>query len=305
MERMGTKAGTLIVVGGPTASGKSAAAVALAKHFGTEVVSADSRQFYHQLRIGAAPPTAEEMEGVPHHFVGHLGVEETMSAGGFARVAVRVIEDLLKEHGTAVLVGGSGLYIDAVLNGFDPMPLGDHRIRTELQERFRRDGLEPLLQRLAELDPAIMERIDQRNPHRVIRALEVCLSSGRPFSAQRSGNPEERPWKSLCLAMDLPREELYQRIDARFDGMMAAGLLEEARGLFPLRQLNALQTVGYRELFLHLAGELDLPGAVALAKQHTRNFAKRQLTWLRRSDAWNWVSPSDIPAMVRLVEDSA
>lgn len=297
--------GTLIVVGGPTASGKSAAAVALAKHFRTEVVSADSRQFYHQLRIGAAPPTEEEMQGVRHNFIGHLSVGETMSAGAYARVAVPVIEDLLARHGAAVLVGGSGLYIDAVINGFDPMPLGDHRIRTELQERFRRDGLEPLLQRLAELDPAIMERIDQRNPHRVIRALEVCLSSGRPYSAQRTGNAEERPWESVCLAMDLPREELYNRIDARFDAMMAAGLLDEARGLFPMRHLNALQTVGYRELFLHLAGELDLPAAVALAKQHTRNFAKRQLTWLRRSDAWNWVSPSDTAAMVRLVEERA
>lgn len=296
------QAGTLIVVGGPTASGKSAAAVALAKHFRTEVVSADSRQFYHQLRIGAASPTMEEMQGVRHHFVGHLSVEETMSAGAFARSAVPVIEDLLVERGTVVLVGGSGLYIDAVLNGFDPMPLGDHRIRTELQERFRRDGLDPLLQRLAELDPAIMERIDQRNPHRVIRALEVCLTSGRPYSAQRSGNAEERPWKSVCLAMDLPREELYRRIDARFDAMMTAGLLEEARSLFPFRHLNALQTVGYRELFLHMAGELDLASAVALAKQHTRNFAKRQLTWLRRSDAWNWVPPSDISAMAGLVE---
>lgn len=302
---MGPKAGRLIVVGGPTASGKSAAAVALAKHFATAVVSADSRQFYHQLRIGAAPPSVEEMQGVPHHFVGHLGVEETMSAGAYARVAVPVIEELLALHGTAVLVGGSGLYIDAVLNGFDPMPLGDHRIRTELQERFRRDGLEPLLQRLAELDPAIMERIDQRNPHRVIRALEVCLSSGRPYSAQRSGTVEDRPWKSVCMAMDLSREELYNRIDARFDAMMAAGLLDEARGLFPVRHLNALQTVGYRELFLHLAGELDLPAAVALAKQHTRNFAKRQLTWLRRNDVWNWVSPSDTAAMVRLVEGNA
>lgn len=301
---MGPKAGTLIVVGGPTASGKSAAAVALAKHFATEVVSADSRQFYHQLRIGAAPPIDEEMQGVRHHFVGHLGVEETMSAGAFARAAVPVVEDLLKQFGTAVLAGGSGLYIDAVLNGFDPMPLGDNRIRTELQERCRRDGLEPLLQRLAELDPAIMERIDQRNPHRIIRALEVCLSSGRPYSVQRIGHTEERPWKTVCLAMDLPREELYQRIDARFDAMMITGLLNEARELFPLRHLNALQTVGYRELFLHLAGELDLPAAVALAKQHTRNFAKRQLTWLRRSDAWNWVSPSDTGAMVRLVEAS-
>lgn len=294
--------GTLIVIGGPTASGKTSAAVALAKHFKTEVVSADARQFYHALRIGAALPSADEMHQVPHHFVGNLDVAEPMSSGAFERAAVPVIEDLLGKHGIAVLVGGSGLYIDAVLNGFDPMPFGDNRIRTELQDRFRKHGLEPLLERLAQLDPAIMERIDTHNPHRVIRALEVCLASGRPFSAQRSGHTKTRPWHTVRIAMQLPRAELYARIDARFDAMIKAGLVEEAEGLLAHRDLNALQTVGYKELFAHFDGEFSLTEAIAMAKQHTRNFAKRQMTWMRRNDDWHWIAPTDIAGMIAVVD---
>ena len=294
--------GTLIVIGGPTASGKTSVAVDLAKHYGTEVVSADARQFYRALRIGAAIPTADEMQGVKHHLIGHLDVTETMSAGAFERAAVPVIEELLSAHGKVVLVGGSGLYIDAVLNGLDPMPLGDNRIRTELQDRFRKHGLEPLLERLAQLDPAIMERIDIHNPHRVIRALEVCMASGRPFSAQRAGHAKVRSWRTVRIAMHVPRTELYARIDARFDAMIAAGLPEEARALLPQRELNALQTVGYREMFAHFSGELALDEAIALAKQHTRNFAKRQMTWLRRDEEWNWMAPSDVQGMIALVD---
>ena len=294
--------GPLIVVGGPTASGKTSVAVAIAKHYGTEVVSADARQFYHALCIGAAIPTAAEMQSVKHHFIGQLDVTETMSAGAFERAAVPMIEELLSAHGKVVLVGGSGLYIDAVLNGLDPMPLGDNRIRTELQDRFRKHGLEPLLERLAQLDPAIMERIDVHNPHRVIRALEVCMASGRPFSAQRAGQAKPRPWRTVRFAMHMPRTELYARIDARFDSMIAAGLVEEARALLPYRELNALQTVGYKELFGCFSGDFSLEEAIALAKQHTRNFAKRQMTWLRRDEDWNWMPPSDVQSMIALVD---
>lgn len=294
--------GTLIVVGGPTASGKTSVAVALAKHYKTEVVSADARQFYRALRIGAAVPTEAEMDGVPHHFIGQLDVTENMSAGAYERACVPVIEELLRVKDTVVLVGGSGLYIDAVLNGFDPMPTGDNRIRTELQERFRKHGLEPLLERLAQLDPATMERIDRHNPHRVIRALEVSMASGRPYSAQRVGRAKERPWRTVRMAMDLPRAELYARIDARFDAMIAAGLVEEAQGLLPYREANALQTVGYKELFAHLDGAFTLDEATALAKQHTRNFAKRQMTWLRRDEDWNWMAPDDIAGMITITD---
>ncbi len=298
--------GTLIVIGGPTASGKTSAAVALAQHFKTEVVSADARQFYHALRIGAALPSADELQQVPHHFIGNLAITGSMSAGAYERVSVPVIEELLSKYGSAVLVGGSGLYLDAVVNGLDPMPLGDNRIRTELQDRFRKHGLDPLLERLAQLDPAIIERIDTHNPHRVIRALEVCLASGRPFSAQRIGHAKKRPWHTVRIAMQLPRAELYARIDARFDAMIEAGLVEEARGLLAHRELNALQTVGYKELFAHFDGALTLAEAIAMAKQHTRNFAKRQKTWMRRNDDWNWIAPTDIAAMIAVVDrDSA
>lgn len=296
------KRGTLIVIGGPTASGKTAAAVQLAKHYGAEVVSADARQFYRALRIGAAIPTEAEMDGVPHHFVGHLDIAEAMSAGAYERAAVPLIEDLLTANGKAVLVGGSGLYIDAVLSGLDQMPTGNSRIRTELQARFREHGLDPLLQRLAELDPATVERIDRRNPHRVIRALEVSLATGRPYSAQRMGRAKERPWRTVRIAMDLPRSELYARIDARFDAMISAGLVEEARSALPVRGENALQTVGYKELFAHFDGTLTLEEAVALAKQHTRNFAKRQMTWLRRDADQRWMAPYDVAGMIAAVD---
>lgn len=282
--------GVLIVVGGPTASGKSRVAAGLAKHFGTAVVNADARQFYHALRIGAALPTAEEMQGVPHHFVGHLEVSQSMSAGAYERAAVPVITDLLGKHGFAVLTGGSGLYIDAVVNGFDALPAGDPSVRRDLQERFQRDGIEPLLEELRQRDPATWQRIDRHNPHRVIRALEVCRTSGRPYSTQRSGRSAARPWQVIKIAMDLPREELYTRIDTRVDAMIAQGLVEEARGLLAARDANALRTVGYRELFAHFDGRLTLEEAIALIKQHTRNYAKRQLTWLRRDPEWHWRS---------------
>ena len=296
--------GTLIVIGGPTASGKSRVAASMAKHFGTAVVNADARQFYHALRIGAALPTGEEMQGVPHHFVGHLEVTETMSAGAYERAAVPLITDLLREHGFAVLTGGSGLYIDAVLNGFDALPAGDATIRRELQERFQGDGLGPLLEELQKRDPATWQRIDRHNPHRVIRALEVCRASGRPFSEQRSGRSTARPWRAIKIAMELPREELYARIDARVDAMVSQGLVEEARSLLPQRDANALRTVGYRELFEHFDGRLTLEEAIALIKQHTRNYAKRQLTWLRGDADWQWL-PSDDPAAMHTLAQRA
>ncbi|MFZ1688175.1 MAG: tRNA (adenosine(37)-N6)-dimethylallyltransferase MiaA [Flavobacteriales bacterium] len=290
------------MIGGPTATGKTRVAVELAEHYRTEVVSADARQFYHALRVGAALPSEQEMHGVKHHFVGHLNVVDSMSAGTYERAAVPMIEEILMARGKAILVGGSGLYIDAVLHGFDPMPTGDNRIRTELQDRFRKHGLEPLLERLSQLDPAIMERIDRNNPHRVIRALEVSLASGRPYSAQRVGRSKERPWRTVRIAMDVPRTELYARIDARFDAMVSAGLVEEARGLLPSREENALQTVGYKELFAHFDGALPLEEAIALAKQHTRNFAKRQMTWLRRDEEWNWMRPDDSAGMIATID---
>ena len=291
----------LIVVGGPTASGKTAAAIALAKHLGTEVISSDSRQFYRAMRIGTARPTEGELEGVPHHFLGHLELEETWSAGTFARAAEPVLQDLLARHGVAVVAGGSGLYMDALLKGLDPLPTSDVRLRERLAKRLEREGLEALAAELQRYDPATWQQIDRRNPRRVLRALEVCILTGKPFSAQRTFPQDRADLRIVRLAMDLPRTELYQRIEQRVDRMVNDGLVEEARSLLPHRALNALHTVGYAELFMHFDGLMGLPEAIALIKQHTRNYAKRQLTWLRREERQHWVHPLDVAAMLRAI----
>jgi len=283
--------GTLVVIGGPTASGKTHAAAALAKHLGTEVISADSRQFYGAMRIGTARPLEEELLGVKHHFLGHLGIEETWSAGAFARAAEPELQRILSANGIAVLVGGSGLYIDALIKGLDPLPAGDGILRAQLQERSRLEGLGPLLQQLDRLDPVTYARIDQRNPHRVIRALEVCIGTGRPYSEQRSIPTDRTDLHIIRIAMDVDRQTLYARIDARVDRMVAEGLVEEARSLLPFREHNALRTVGYTELFEHFDGLHTLEEAIALIKQHTRNYAKRQMTWSRRDAGWTYLPP--------------
>lgn len=294
--------GTLIIIGGPTASGKTEAAVELATHLGTEVISADSRQFYRAMRIGTARPRDEELRGVKHHFLGHLEITETWSAGRFAREAEPVLQQLLEAHGRAVLVGGSGLYIDALIKGMDPLPLSDPRLREKLQARARQHGLASLVEELANLDPPAHARIDRNNPHRVMRALEVCLLTGKPFSAQRTGAMDRDDVRLVRIAMDMPREKLYARIDARVDRMVAEGLVEEARSLLEHREQNAMQTVGYRELFAHFDGAIALDAAVALIKQHSRNYAKRQMTWLRRDEGWNWMAPMDTASMIAISE---
>lgn len=296
--------GLLVVIGGPTASGKTHVAATLAKHFGTEVISGDSRQFYQAMRIGTARPTEEELLGVKHHFLGHLELKETWSAGEFARQAEPILQALLAKHGLAVLVGGSGLYTDALCNGLDTMPLANHAVRENLQHRFQQHGLHHLLAELDRLDPAIAQVIDRNNPHRVIRALEVCLVSGRPYSEQCHGTRHRNDLRVLHIALHLPRTELYARIDARVDRMVADGLEEEARALLPFRELNALRTVGYREFFEHFDGKNSRDEAITLIKQHTRNYAKRQLTWLRRSHR-AYLHPAEVvPERIRQLAEA-
>lgn len=285
---------TLIVIGGPTAIGKTQVAVQVARELGTEVISADSRQFYRDMLIGTARPSPDELLGVTHHFLGHIDLMETWSAGTFARAAEPVLLDLLERHGTAVLVGGSGLYIDAVLHGLDPLPLSDEKVRAELQDRLRDEGLQTLVDQLRQLDPDHWNTIDRNNPHRVIRALEVCLVSGKPYSTQRSAPEQRTDMRILRFALELPRHDLYARINARVDRMIVDGLVEEARALLPHRTLNALNTVGYKELFEHFDGRHSLYEAIALIKQHTRNYAKRQMTWLRRDGTWTPI-PAQLP----------
>lgn len=288
---------TLVVIGGPTASGKTAAAVDLAQHLGTEVINADSRQFYGAMRIGTARPAPEDLRGVPHHFLGHLDLTHGWSAGAFARAAEPVLSALLHRHGCAILTGGSGLYIDALLFGLDDMPPTDVTLREHLVRRAATQGLPTLVAELRQRDPSGWALIDRANPQRVIRALEVCITTGRPYSEQRTSPTERTDVRIVRIAMDLPRTELYARIDARVDRMMAEGLEQEAHALLPFRGLNALRTVGYTELFDHFDGRTTLEEATALIKQHTRNYAKRQLTWLRRGASWLRIHPTDRSAI--------
>lgn len=294
---------TVIVVGGPTASGKTRAAALLARHFNTEVVSADSRQFYGALHIGTAIPEPEELLGVKHHFIGHLPVEASLSAGEYERKALPVLQEILDRHGCAVVVGGSGLYVDALCHGLDALPPSDERVRRSLEEKAAREGLAPLLARLEELDPETFARMDRQNPRRVLRALEVCLVTGKPYSALRTGQHVREGMQLVKIAMNVDRETLYGRIEARVDAMVERGLVEEAKSMLPKRHHNALLTVGYRELFVHFDGKLGLHAAISLIKQHTRNYAKRQLTWLRRDPDWVWIPPDDIDAMIKTVHE--
>ena len=280
---------TLIAVVGPTAIGKTSLAIALAKQFKTELVSADSRQFFKEMRIGTAVPSSEELETVPHHFIQHLSVHETFSVGDFERAALTKVDALFKNHDVAILVGGRGLYVDAGVKGMDTFPDVEPRIRQELNTELETNGLEALQKELSEKDPDYHARVDLNNPHRVIRALEICRGTKRPYSSFLGIQKANRSFNTLYVGLTAPREVIYERIEQRVDLMMQEGLLEEAKSLYPLRQLNALQTVGYRELFSHFEGTYNLEEAIAEIKKNTRRFAKRQLTWLRKNEDVLWV----------------
>lgn len=280
---------TLIAIVGPTAIGKTRLAIGLAQEFKTEILSADSRQFFKEMSIGTAVPSSEELKTVPHHFIQHLSVHENFSVGDFERAALTKLDVLFKDHDIAILVGGSGLYVDAVVQGMDAFPDIDPTIREELNAVLETNGLEALQKELLEKDPDYHARVDLNNPHRVIRALEICRGTKRPYSSFLGIQKANRKFKTIYVGLTAPREVIYQRIEQRVDLMMQEGLLEEAKSLYPLRQLNALQTVGYRELFTHFDGTLNLEEAVAEIKKNTRRFAKRQLTWLRKNEDILWV----------------
>ena len=284
----------LIVVAGPTASGKTAAAVRLAKQYETVVISADSRQFYREMSIGTAKPTPEEMEGIPHFFIDSLSIFDTYTVGDFERDALALLDKLYQSHDVVVLAGGSGLFIKALCEGLDRFPDVPAEVRRKVEEGYREKGLEYLQDALRRADPDYFAVVDIRNPHRLIRALAVFEASGMPFSAFRNRQVAPRPFTPVYMLLEWDRQVLYQRIERRVDEMVQKGLVEEARRLFPHRGCNALQTVGYIELFDHFEGKTTLEEAIALIKQHTRNYAKRQLTWFRKQAGWiriNGASP--------------
>ena len=281
----------LLTIAGPTAVGKTALCVRLAHQFGTEIVSADSRQFFRELSIGTAKPAPTEMQGIPHHFIDSHSIGEDYSAGRFATDCQAVLAGLFQKYPLVILTGGSGLYVQAVTDGLDELPTVPPEVRAQLHAELAAHGLPPLVAELAETDPVAHARIDAQNPRRVVRALEITRATGRPFSSfHTAGPPPENPlFRNVKVALTREREALYQRINLRVEHMLAAGLLAEVRGLLPYRHHHALQTVGYQEIFGYLDGAYDWPEAVRLLQRNTRRYAKRQLTWLRRDAAYQWM----------------
>lgn len=293
---------TLVVITGPTGSGKTGLAVEVACHFGSPVVSADSRQIYRGMATGTAQPSPEELARVKHYFIATHEITEDYAAGRYEKDALELLAKLFEAHDTVVVAGGSGLYVDALCNGMDELPDADPALRERLAQRLEEEGLEALVAELERLDPRFAAEVDRNNPRRVVRALEVCLQSGRPYSEQRRGGRAERPFRIVKIATDLPREELYERIDRRVDLMMEAGLEQEARALYPFRRLNSMQTVGYRELFGWFDGDYGRDEAVELLKRNSRRYAKRQLTWLRRDADIAWFHPRDTAGVIEHIE---
>lgn len=289
---------TLIVVVGPTAIGKTALAIKLAQHFDTEIISADSRQFFKEMEIGTAKPSTEELAAAPHHFINSHSVQTLFSTGDFESQALLLIESLFKTHQILIMVGGSGLYIDALCKGLDALPETDMNIREQLNLQLANEGLEAIKSQLAEHDPEYYAKVDQANPQRMIRGLEFFLSTGTKLSAHLTNSKKIRPFKIVKIGLNMDRAALYERINLRVDQMMSAGLLEEVKSLQAFRNYNALNTVGYSELFAHLDGDLSLAEAVDKIKQNTRRFAKRQLTWFRRDDSTAWFEPNQQDAVI-------
>lgn len=287
------KAKTLISVVGPTAIGKTTLAIALAQYYKTHILSADSRQFYKEMRIGTAVPDATELAAAPHHFIQHLSIHDSYSVGDFERDALHLLNQLFKTLDTVILVGGSGLYVDAITKGLDNFPKVDPKIRLELNEQLKNKGIFYLQNKLELLDPVYFNRVDRLNPQRLIRALEICIGAEKPYSSFLENRPINRPFITKYIALSAERDLIYSRIEKRVDAMMAQGLLKEASGLYPYKDLNALQTVGYRELFSYFDGEISIDVAVSEIKKNTRRFAKRQLTWYRKNERVTWI-PHDM-----------
>ncbi len=291
----------LIVITGATASGKTSVSVNLAKKLKTEIISCDSRQFYQEMSIGTAKPTEEEMQGITHHFVGSHSISDEINAGKFEQLVLPLLNTLFEKYNDVILTGGSGLFIDAVVNGFDEMPKISAETREALNEKLENEGMESLFLQLQKLDPEYSKSVDSSNPKRIIRALEVCLSSNKTYSELRTGQKVKRPFNVLKIVLDWPREELYGRINKRVDLMVLNGLENEVKGLIPYKNINALQTVGYKEFFEFFEGKISRTRAIELIKQNSRRYAKRQLTWFRRTNDYHWVNANDFDSVMALV----
>ncbi|HLP35128.1 MAG TPA: tRNA (adenosine(37)-N6)-dimethylallyltransferase MiaA [Amoebophilaceae bacterium] len=283
----------LIVLVGPTASGKTALSIQLADQLQTEIISSDARQFYKEIPIGTAQPTKAEQQDIPHHFLSFLPIQTTYTAGLFAQEALEKLKKLFERKKQLLLVGGSGLYIQALCEGLAAFPPIDPLLRTNLNDALATKGLDWLVARLQQEDPTYCHTVDLQNPKRVIRALEVCLGTGMPYSTFRQQMPPPRDFNVIKIGLMLPKEVLHQRIDLRVEEMMEQGLLQEAEKAYPYRACNALQTVGYRELFHFMDGQCSLAAAVAQIKANTKKYAKRQMTWFKKDTTIRWFGPEE------------
>ena len=288
----------LINITGPTAIGKTSLSTEVAKKFNTEIISADSRQFFKEMKIGTAVPEEYELKAAPHHFIQHISIKDNYSVGDFERDAIQKLDELFKSHKLVVMVGGSGLYIKAVTEGLDDFPAVDPEIRQNLNEHLEKDGIDWLQQKLFILDPEYYKNADVQNPHRLIRALEICIETGKPFSSFLNKDKQQRDFKTINIGLTAEREMIYERINKRVDMMIENGLVEEARMLYPEKDLNALNTVGYKELFQYFDGETDLQTAISEIKKNTRRFAKRQLTWFRKNESIKWFKYDEDPEVI-------
>jgi len=284
----------IITVVGPTAVGKTALSVALAKRYNTCVLSADSRQIYKELSIGTAKASIAEQDGVPHYFVDSLSIEEPFNAGMFEREGLLLLDVLFKEHDVVIVCGGTGLYVKALLEGMDELPETDPELRTALNEEFEQRGLEIMQEELKQIDPVTYHQIDLKNPLRVFRAIEVYRQTGEPLSAFKTGDKKQRSFKTIKIGLTMEREELYERIDKRMDLMLAAGLEAEAAKYIQYRHVNALQTVGYSEIYGHLDGLYGREEMIRLLKRNSRRYAKRQLTWFTKDKEIKWFHPGQV-----------
>lgn len=284
---------TLVLILGPTGVGKTELSLRVAEHLGSPVISCDSRQVFREIPIGTAAPSSAELERVKHYFIGTRSIEENYSAGQYEQEAIDLIDTLFASHDTLVMTGGSMLYADAVCDGLDDLPHIPQALRSELNEQYQAKGLAWLQAEVQRQDPEYWDIVDRKNPARLIHCLELCRITGKTYSSLRTQTKKKRPFRILKVALDRPREELYNRINKRVLQMIKDGLETEARRVYPLRRFPALQTVGFRELFAYMDGEYDLARAIELIQQNTRHYAKRQLTWFRRDEQIHWLNATD------------
>jgi tRNA dimethylallyltransferase len=294
----------LVVILGPTGVGKTRLTIELAKKFQTEILSADSRQFYRELKIGTASPTPAELSEARHHFIGHISITDYYNASMYETEALEVLEKLFALRNPLFLTGGSGLYIDSLCNGIDDLPHVDEEVRKQWELKYQEYGLEYLQQELLKLDPVHYEKVDLNNPKRVLKALEVCLITGKPYSSFLTQPKRERDFVLLKIGLNMNREDLYNRINLRVDEMMENGLVEEAETLYTSRHLNALNTVGYKELFDYFDGHITIEKAIELIKRNSRHYAKRQLTWFMRDKEIHWFTPGEKTEIAELIRNT-